>query len=107
MSSEGLQQLSYYLWERLACTEPITQEFISEVLGDIMLFDKKQKDYGSSNIADFGELGVLIRANDKIARLKNLLRTKRRPANESIRDSWQDLSVYGVIARLVRRHVWR
>lgn len=96
----------------LNVTEDITVGFIVEVLNDISLFDKKQRDYGSENIAAFGELGVLVRVNDKIARLKNLCnketpQSRSVPENESIMDSWQDLSVYGVIARLVRKGEWK
>jgi hypothetical protein len=69
--------------------------------------DKKQLDYGSANISDFGEYGVLVRANDKVARLKNLLTNVASPQNESIEDSWLDLSNYSIIAVLCRRGEWR
>ena len=92
------------IMEECKCTEPITRSFIEEVLGDIALFDRKQRDYGSQNIADFGVFGVLVRANDKIARLKNL--GTKLATNEAVEDSWRDLSVYGVIARLVRSGKW-
>ena len=75
-------------------------------LEDIVTFDRKQHDYGSRNIGDFGEAGVLVRANDKMARLKNLSGKAEAPTNESIEDSWKDLSVYGIIARLCRAGVW-
>jgi len=63
----------------------------------------KQHDYGKDNIIDFGEFGVLIRANDKMARLKNLLKGGTVPLSESVDDSWRDLSNYGIIALLFRR----
>jgi hypothetical protein len=90
--------------QALLVHEPMTREFIAVVLKDICKFDEKQHDYGSRNISEFGELGVLVRANDKMARLKNL--QDKPAANEPIEDSWQDLSVYGVIARLVRAGTW-
>ena len=96
------------LVDRIECilglTEPLSREFIRVALEDIKTFDSKQHDYGSENIAAFGELGVLVRANDKMARLRNL--AERAPENESVADSWRDLSVYGVIARMVRAGVW-
>lgn len=71
---------------------------------------KKNGDYSSrnvDNIAEFGELGVLIRANDKMARLKNLLyHNKHEPANESVYDTWLDNANYSVIAMMIRRNVW-
>ena len=63
----------------------------------------KQKDYGTRNILDFGELGVLVRSNDKMARLKNLIASGNAPNNESIEDSWKDLLNYSVIALMLRR----
>jgi len=66
----------------------------------------KQKDYGPSNISDFGEVGVLVRANDKMARLRNLHKIGGRPQNEAIDDSWIDLANYAVIALMVRRGIW-
>ncbi len=63
----------------------------------------KQRDYGKSNILDFGEHGVLVRSNDKFARLKNLLLNNKEPSNESIEDTWTDVAGYAVIALLLRR----
>ncbi len=100
----------------LSCTEELTKEFIKIALEDIQTFDKKQHDYGSDNIGDFGEFGVLVRANDKMQRLKNLLNVEEttdilrgsgeNPLNEPIKDSWLDLSVYGIIARMCRNGIW-
>ncbi len=62
---------------------------------------KKQMDYGKDNILAFGELGVLIRANDKIARLKNLL--NKEGVTEPRIDAWVDIIGYGIIALLLDR----
>ncbi len=92
---------------QLGCTEDQSLAFIQEVLYDISLFDQKQRDYGPRNIAAFEEKGVLVRAHDKMARLVNLIWLREGdPTNESIEDSWRDLSVYGVIARLCRKGLW-
>jgi len=66
---------------------------------------RKQNDYGPSNITALGNRGVFVRVWDKIARLKNLLwdHPNRQTANESIEDSWRDLSNYGVLAILNER----
>ena len=63
----------------------------------------KQRDYGHNNILDFGEYGVLVRLNDKVCRLKNLLGNKKEPKNESIDDSWIDTANYAIIAIMLRR----
>jgi len=62
---------------------------------------KKQKDYGKGNILAFGEYGVLVRLNDKVERLKNLI-GKKEPQNESIYETWQDVAGYAIIALILR-----
>jgi len=84
-----------------------TPTAIFDMLEDIQLFDRKQHDYGSGNIAKFGEFGVLVRTNDKLERLINLNKRGDSPANESVMDTWQDLSVYGAIARVVKQDQWK
>jgi hypothetical protein len=112
-TGRGLQPAPNYsavaeaLFHQLGCTEDLSLEYIRIALDDIHTFDKKQQDYGPRNISDFGEQGVLVRANDKIARLKNLAAKRAVPANEPIDDAWSDLSVYGVIARMVRKGLWK
>jgi len=77
------------------------------------LFCKKQRDYGPGNINAFGEFGILVRLNDKVERLKNLLNKpqvgqldKVVAMNESIDDTWMDIATYALIALLVRRDQW-
>jgi hypothetical protein len=79
-----------------------------EVLRLAVVFDNKQKDYGSQNIAKFGEKGVLVRVTDKIERLKNLLWEKEGapPANEALADTWDDIHVYACIGRLCHDDKW-
>ena len=99
-----LEELACHIYDTLGCREEQTRVIISTMLGDIQLFDKKQHDYGPGNIAKFGEYGVLVRTNDKLERLINLNKRGDTPANESIMDTWQDLSVYGAIARVVKQN---
>jgi len=94
------------IYNNLECIEPQTKVIIEIMLEDIKLFDKKQHDYGPGNIAKFGVHGVLVRTNDKLERLINLYRNDRTPENESIKDTWQDLSVYGAIARTLLQERW-
>ena len=73
------------------------------------IFKKKQACYGKGNIAKFGELGVLVRANDKIERLINLIykNTENKLPEETINDTWLDLADYALIALLVRSGAWK
>ena len=71
----------------------------ANTIADLLV--KKQADYGKQNITDFGLLGVLVRANDKINRLKTLTAKWTPPENESIRDSWADLAGYALLALML------
>ena len=75
-------------------------------LENVATLDRKQRDYGSRNISEFGEFGILMRVWDKICRLKNLM-GQENPQNESIDDSWLDMANYAIIAILVRRGIWK
>lgn len=85
-------------------------EALKIACANVQVLDRKQQDYGPGNISAFGEVGVLVRCNDKIERLKNLWNTGRLrdgACEESAEDSWLDLSNYGIIAVLVRRNLWK
>ena len=78
----------------------------------------KQVNYGPKNIAVGSDLstdedvklsltGLWFRMNDKIERLKQLLIFgKKDYVAESIEDSFQDVSNYGIIAQIVSRGKW-
>ena len=82
------------------------------------LFCMKQVNYGPRNIAVGTDLkkdediklsltGLWFRMNDKIQRLKNLLIIGTTDfVDESVEDSFQDVSNYGIIAQLVSRKKW-
>ena len=81
--------------------------FLRIVLENAKLMDNKQKDYGPKNISGFGTLGVVVRMSDKFERIKNLFELRRKKAvNESIVDSFRDISNYAVIAIMVEKKVW-
>jgi len=81
------------------------------------LFCRKQQDYGSSNIAVGTQLknddevnlsltGIWFRMNDKISRIKNLLLKNHTPNNETIADSYLDVSNYGIMSMIVKAKKW-
>lgn len=96
----------------------MTSEFKRLSVEQYVTFVKKQHDYGPSNIAMNTQLetkddlmmslaGLVTRMNDKMSRLIHLiLRTKKSPSNESTEDSFKDISVYGIIARIVTAGKW-
>jgi hypothetical protein len=50
----------------------------------VELLIRKQKDYGPENIARFGNVGLLIRMHDKIARLENILERSKNNFNTAV-----------------------
>lgn len=83
-------------------------EYLRIALANAKLMDRKQLDYGSENISDFGLYGVVIKINDKTKRLKHLMTTgrKRKAQNEAIVDSLRDLSIYAIIGLIVDAGTW-
>jgi len=86
----------------------VTGSVVYEMLSDVLV--SKQLDYGPGNInnAPGGAMnGILVRMNDKMERLKNLMyHSEGEPQNESIDDSLIDIANYAVIAMMVRNGSW-
>ena len=82
------------------------------------LFCKKQMDYGPTNISmgtslstdeekRLSKIGLIVRINDKIQRLINLVvRNNRSAQNEPTIDAFKDLACYGIIAQIVEAGKW-
>ncbi|HAU99434.1 MAG: hypothetical protein UX04_C0006G0061 [Microgenomates group bacterium GW2011_GWF2_45_18] len=68
----------------------------------VQTFLKKHRDYGKGNILEIGEMGISYRIAEKVSRLKNLLQKSDSPENEPIDDSWTDIAVYAILAKLHR-----
>lgn len=96
----------------------MTDEFKMIMYTQYELFCKKQLNYGPSNISVGTSLetqedvklsltGLWFRMNDKIQRLKQLVVLGYSDTvGESINDTYQDLSVYGIIAQIVKNGKW-
>ena len=83
------------------------REFLIIALENVVLMDKKQRDYGPSNISRHGVHGVVIRMWDKMERLSNLFTNRRKKAtNESIKDTFRDISNYAIIALMLDGGKW-
>ena len=106
------ETLAREIVEKLGLKDRVcTPMFVEALLEAAELFDQKQMDYGPNNIAEFGEMGVVVRTNDKMARMKNLLFkggmwSPQNAANESIEDTWKDIGNYGLIGLLCLRGKW-
>ena len=89
-------------------------------LEQFQLFARKMLDYGKGNISVGSNLdtpeeekvaltGLWFRMNDKIQRLKQLvlLSKEAKVKTESVKDTFQDLSIYGIIAQIVKNKQWK
>lgn len=66
-------------------------------------YKKKNADYGDSfslQYKEYGLLSVVIRLDDKMRRLKQLVNNPAKVKEESIRDTIKDLSNYGIMAMM-------
>ena len=100
-------------------TYPQTCEEFKNILDEMYVtFCKKQRNYGPGNISVGTALetkddvklsltGLWFRINDKVQRLKQLVVLGQPDeVGEPIQDTYEDLSVYGVIAQIVQRGKW-
>ena len=100
-------------------TYPQTTEEFKNILDEMYLtFCKKQRNYGPGNISVGTALqtqdevklsltGLWFRINDKVQRLKQLVVFGQPDeVGEPIQDTYEDLSVYGIIAQIVQRGKW-
>ena len=104
---------------------PQTTKEFKKILDEMYVtFCKKQRNYGPGNISVGSNLeteddkkialtGLWFRKNDKIQRLLQLV-VKGQPDSGnydhqwyfSIQDTYEDLSVYGIISQIVQRGKW-
>ena len=82
------------------------------------LFAKKHLDYGMGNVAagtqlvnneekEFAMTGLWYRLSDKINRWKNMILTGRKAQNETLIDTFQDITNYGIICQIVFKDKWK
>lgn len=106
------KQVADELADFLNIETPLGRHCLALAITNVRKLDAKQKDYGPDAIRRHGRQGVLVRLDDKVARLGNLLdqertaqgtesllaRTEEETPNFEPRlDSWLDASNYGLI----------
>ena len=90
-------------------------EYKKIMMEQYILFCKKHRNYGTGNInvgtnletdsdVKLALTGLWFRLNDKIQRLKNLVVLgEPDTVGEALEDTFQDLSVYGIIGQIVKQ----
>jgi len=98
----------------------LSKEFKKVQQEQYILFASKMLDYGIDNIAlgsnlnniedtKFSLTGVWLRINDKINRLKNLLKRNGDSyvKDETMSDNFIDIGNYAIIAQLLIKNKWK
>ncbi len=100
-----------HLIEGLDLQTEMGVEFLRLSLENVRLFDSKQVDYGSQNVSLNGELGVMVRTQDKVSRMRNLLLKQlsgdKEVNHESLEDTYRDLANYGIIGLMLNKGLWK
>jgi len=93
----------------------LSDEFKRIMIEQYVTFCKKHRNYGKDNITVGTNLetdsdvklsltGLWFRINDKIQRLKQLvILSQPDEVGESVSDTFQDLSIYGIIGQIVQK----
>ena len=93
----------------------MTTKYKEIMMKQYIMFCKKHRNYGTGNInvgtnldtdndVKLALTGLWFRLNDKIQRLKQLVvNGEPDTVGESSEDTFQDLSIYGIIAQLVSK----
>lgn len=104
----SVEELKQELCKRLNIQTPGGRIAFDYACDNIVLLDRKHRDYGPLNIASHGAYGVVVRMSDKQARLNNLYRggKRRKTVNESIRDTFKDIGNYSIIAQMCEDGKW-
>jgi hypothetical protein len=116
--TDGLNEatVANIVFNALCLKEVMTLETLKVMMECAVLFDKKQHDYGSHNIAgwptkNMNVFGVLVRLNDKIQRLANLTQKAAngdgpKVKDEKLSDTAHDICNYGAILELLVTNRW-
>ena len=109
--------LARIIYHGLELKEPMTLETLKVMLECAKLFDQKQSDYGSRNIAgwpskELNIFGVAVRLNDKIQRMANLILKQVKGSGpqvegEKLEDTARDICNYGAILELLITDKWK
>ncbi len=104
-------ELAARIAESLELKTDMGREIVKVALECMKLFDDKQQDYGSTNISASGEIGVAVRLQDKVSRMRHILLKQmcgeNGVNNESLADTYQDVANYGMIGMLLNRNLWK
>lgn len=94
-------------WEAFAALD---DDGFASVLDEVtchmeMLLAAKRRSYGPHNLAEFGDVGVLIRTNDKLKRLIHMWQQglDTTAVGEDAIDAWTDIAGYALLVLVAHK----
>lgn len=85
----------------------LERQMASRMVRAFEIFKERQRKYGCTNIAKRGPVGVLVRLDDKLARLDNaVMRGAPETADETVQDTCFDIANYSFILDICRAGMW-
>lgn len=103
MNQEQTTQLMRAVDELPPDGKQIINEFLNHQAKALAVMVERQKKYGPHNISTMGHNGVMVRMNDKFARLTNGLGDL---GDESAADTHYDIANYALIGLMVHEGTW-
>lgn len=109
------------LCRELGLETELAQAVAPVLIQNLITLEKKQRDYGPHNLTKFGSFGVVVRMNDKMERITNLMNKRQANSaermagrmcspnsvyNEPMSDSFLDLANYAMIAYVMQQNLW-
>ena len=89
------------VFEGSVCCNPVATSPFFNILKEMYdLYDKKNHDYGNSfseTIQEFGFTPAIARINDKLKRVKQMVKGEQMQVNESMRDNLIDIANYCIL----------
>lgn len=94
-------------WEKFASLDmDAFHNELDDVLGEMgTLLEAKRRSYGPNNLTEFGDVGVLIRTNDKMKRLIHMWQQgmDTTAVGEGALDAWRDICGYSLLVLIANR----
>lgn len=100
-------QIAQDFRDTLSSTTLLEEQVLAVMGKAFTIWKDRQAKYGPQNIAFTGALGCMIRAFDKVSRLRGVyLAGKGDTPDETINDSWLDLLNYALMGYLCHNNLW-
>jgi len=100
-TGEGLEGEQFSETYKRLCNTGKENPIFSDILKEMQeLYDRKNHDYGNSfseTIQEFGFVPAIARINDKLKRVKQMVKGERMQVDESMRDNLIDIANYCIL----------